>query len=614
MERRKINVFIASPGDLKDERQEFRKTMQLLNVGFGDGASVEFVPLGWENTLASTGPRVQSVINTDIDRCDIFILAMYRRWGQGAPDAEPYTSYTEEEFHRALERWKTSGTPEIFVFFKRVDAESEADPGPELRKVMEFRKHLEETRQVLYRYFDSPESLMEEIDKHLRAYVKCELPRADELREAVVLPMAALNEIEKAKKIAKEKEIEAEKARDAEKQANLKLEIRDLQLAEDAATLAKEGKVEFARQKFAKLAVESVNLQVLYFAYEFFYRTGDLDTAIMVIEKWLDLSGRDCETGATAAAYSNLGDLYRTRSEHQLAIDLYLKSLAIYEAIDRKEGISVLFGKLGILNQALGELQQAEDFYMKSLSMHEALGDKVGMADQFGNLGTLYQTRGEHKRAIKMYLKSLSINEALDRKEGMANIYNNLGVLHQTHNEFDQAEEMHLASLSIYEKLDHKEGMASNYCNLGLLFKNIGELDLAKKMYLKSLAKYEDLGRKEGMANNYCNLGILHLMNGEFELAEKMYLKSLAIDEAIGRKEGMASDFGNLGYLYQIRGDYIQAEKMYLKSLELHELLGRKEGMAKDYGNLENLYRTHCEFQRAEEMRQKLLEILNQLS
>ena len=148
--KRTISVFIASPGDLSKERKYFRDAIHQLNVGFGDGANVAFEPLGWEDTLASTGRRNQGVINEEIDKCDVFILAMNRRWGQVAPDANPYSSYTEEEFHRALERWKKEEKPEIFVFFKRVDAESEGDAGPQLKRVMEFRKQLEETRQVLY--------------------------------------------------------------------------------------------------------------------------------------------------------------------------------------------------------------------------------------------------------------------------------------------------------------------------------------------------------------------------------------------------------------------------------------------------------------------------------
>ncbi len=115
-EPRNIAVFIASPGDLAVERRAFRDAIEQLNAGFADGANVSFEALGWEDTLASTGRRSQSVINKDIDLCDVFILTMHRRWGQAAPDAGPYSSYTEEEFHRALERWQEEKKPEIFVF------------------------------------------------------------------------------------------------------------------------------------------------------------------------------------------------------------------------------------------------------------------------------------------------------------------------------------------------------------------------------------------------------------------------------------------------------------------------------------------------------------------
>jgi hypothetical protein len=112
---RTIHVFMASPGDLAVERRAFKDVVDELNQGFGDGAGVKFVPFGWEDTLATTGRRSQAVINLDVDRCDVFVLALYGRWGQQAPDAKPYTSYTEEEFHRAFDRWRKSGTPEIFV-------------------------------------------------------------------------------------------------------------------------------------------------------------------------------------------------------------------------------------------------------------------------------------------------------------------------------------------------------------------------------------------------------------------------------------------------------------------------------------------------------------------
>ncbi|MCW2480623.1 tetratricopeptide repeat protein [Candidatus Symbiopectobacterium sp. NZEC135] len=531
--KRQISVFIASPGDLSNEREYFRKAINQLNVGFGDGADLEFNALGWEDTLASTGRRNQSVINEDIDRCDVFILVMNRRWGQPAPDAQPFSSYTEEEFHRALERWKKEEKPEIFVFFKRVDPESEADAGPQLKKVMEFRKQLEETRQVLYHYFDDEKSFVSEVDRHLRAFAKDELPKSDKQRDMNVLPLSALNEVEKAKNLAITKMKEAEDARDAKREALLKVEAMQLQMAEDAAQLSLEGRIEYARQKFAQLVVETMNLRVLLLGYEFYKRTGDLDSAFLVLKKLLDISGPDEHSQGTAMVYGNLGVLYKTR----------------------------------------GELERAEDMYQKSLAINEALGHKAGMASQYGNLGVLYKIRGELDRAEEMYRKSLAINVALNRKKGMANQYGNLGVLYRRRGDFDLAEEMFQKSLVIFEALGLNDGMASNYGNLGNVYKARGELEHAEKMYQKALVINEALERKEGMAKQYGNLGTLYMTRGEFDRAEEMYQKSLAINVSQGFKEGMANQYGNLGNLYKARGEFQRAEAMYQKALPIFEYL-----------------------------------------
>jgi hypothetical protein len=146
---RQIKVFIASPGDLAIERRAFKDKVDELNNGFGRGADVEFVPLGWEDALSTVGRRAQSVINHDVDACDIFILVMWRRWGQNAPDADPFASYTEEEFYRALARFEKTNTPTIFVFFKHIEGGQMADPGEQLKKVLGFRKKLEESQGSL---------------------------------------------------------------------------------------------------------------------------------------------------------------------------------------------------------------------------------------------------------------------------------------------------------------------------------------------------------------------------------------------------------------------------------------------------------------------------------
>jgi hypothetical protein len=43
--KKTISVFIASPGDLAEERAKFKESIEELNQGFGIGADVKFDPL-----------------------------------------------------------------------------------------------------------------------------------------------------------------------------------------------------------------------------------------------------------------------------------------------------------------------------------------------------------------------------------------------------------------------------------------------------------------------------------------------------------------------------------------------------------------------------------------
>ena len=62
---RGIQVFIATPGGLDDERAGFRKTMTEFNEDEGFERGVTFIPVGWELARPGVG-RPQEKINEDV--------------------------------------------------------------------------------------------------------------------------------------------------------------------------------------------------------------------------------------------------------------------------------------------------------------------------------------------------------------------------------------------------------------------------------------------------------------------------------------------------------------------------------------------------------------------
>ena len=268
------------------ERQALRTLLEQLNK---DSAEVSFEPLVWENSLSSVGPRAQSVINEMVDRCDVFILMMHREWGQPAPDSE-HGSYTEEEYYRALNRWENTKSPCIWVFLKNVDAESIADPGPQLKKVLKFRRQLEKSGIVLYKTFEDEHDFRSIAKDHLQAYVGDTPRRPADSDERVVFPTDVLRQVEQAWISARASRRLYEAAFDEAKAEAARAAEYAFLLARLAARDALQGRVEDARESFAKIVPDTSDISILHLAFEFYQRTGELAEAESVARRWLALS------------------------------------------------------------------------------------------------------------------------------------------------------------------------------------------------------------------------------------------------------------------------------------------------------------------------------------
>ena len=75
-----LRVFLASPGDMQEERKTVRNAVAEVNELVAEEFGVHVELLGWEETLIGAG-RPQALINQELDRCGLVIAMMWRRWG-----------------------------------------------------------------------------------------------------------------------------------------------------------------------------------------------------------------------------------------------------------------------------------------------------------------------------------------------------------------------------------------------------------------------------------------------------------------------------------------------------------------------------------------------------
>ncbi|WP_455245328.1 DUF4062 domain-containing protein [Petrachloros mirabilis] len=183
--RKIIRAFLASPGDLQEERQAIREVVDEFNESWANELGYQVELIGWEETVAGFG-RPQHLINQDLDRCDLFLGMIWKRWGTPPDNDGEFSSGFEEEFERSMARCEKTGSPEISLFVKQIPDEFMVDPGDDLKKVLEFQKRIIAGKKILFQNFSTVRDMETLARRCITAYVnrvraETELSEPDEL-------------------------------------------------------------------------------------------------------------------------------------------------------------------------------------------------------------------------------------------------------------------------------------------------------------------------------------------------------------------------------------------------------------------------------------------------
>jgi Domain of unknown function (DUF4062) len=191
-----IRVFLASPGDLQDERRSAKYAVEELNKGIASYLGFRVELKGWEDTLSGSG-RPQAIINQELDRCELFIGIMWKKWGTPPAIQGPYSSGFEEEFERSSERLKETGQPEMAMYFKEITKEFLVDPGKDLKKVISFRKRITSEKSILFETFSEANEFQKCVRQKITDYlINLNKAEVENLEEKQSKTKSAVGDIE----------------------------------------------------------------------------------------------------------------------------------------------------------------------------------------------------------------------------------------------------------------------------------------------------------------------------------------------------------------------------------------------------------------------------------
>jgi len=161
----KLKVFIASPGDVKEEREIVSHVVQEISRMFSETLRTELEPVLWEtHGWPDVGDDSQDVINKEIGEYDVLVGIMWQRFGTPTKRAG---SGTGEEFERAYNYFKKYQRPKIMFYFRNTPFYTTEIAGiNQFRKVIRFRKNLEQLG-VLFWEYDTPLEFERNVREHL---------------------------------------------------------------------------------------------------------------------------------------------------------------------------------------------------------------------------------------------------------------------------------------------------------------------------------------------------------------------------------------------------------------------------------------------------------------
>lgn len=170
-ERRKVvRVFLGSPGDLNPERSAAKAAVDEINDQIASNLGYHVELVRWENVVASFG-RPQGTINKELERCELFLGMIWKRWGSPPAIGGKYTSGFHEEYSISCESCAQTGKPEVSLFFKDVDPAQLDDPGDELKRVLEFKNDVTNSKTVIYERFAGADDLAPKLRRCITQYL-----------------------------------------------------------------------------------------------------------------------------------------------------------------------------------------------------------------------------------------------------------------------------------------------------------------------------------------------------------------------------------------------------------------------------------------------------------
>lgn len=440
-----LKVFLASPGDLFEERLAVKAIVDEHNRRESRGSGSQYEIVGWE-TVPGTARRAQAAINVLIDSSHFMIVLFKGRWGTKPGSPWGYTSGTEEEFFTGLMELNRSDSLMRDVWVAFFDTEA-----PDYQ-VQALKNEIIQSNSLMFESIDGITDLRRKLTQRLVHW--SESPSVKIPRSIELLPSSGKDVLRATK-----------------------LRIRGEELIELGQPAAGRSALEAA-------ACIGGPLERLAFA-KMLRRTGELEEAYHQAQAAIDFyaEGDTLHSVAAAEAFSAQARVMSAQGKTYDSIGRLERALVLLVQDDEiAQGARCrILDDLGLAYQGTGNMLSAREKFQESLRQREAMGVASDIAQSWINIARLEVGCENLEAAAKYADRAIE----LIRSEPAMNLHGNANVL-LAQVRLRQGQGIDgishgKAALAANRQVDNKRGEAISLLVLGQCYRSAGQIEDARR-------------------------------------------------------------------------------------------------------------------------------------
>lgn len=179
----------------------------------------------------------------------------------------------------------------------------------------------------------------------------------------------------------------------------------------------------------------------------------------------------------------------QARDSHQLdqAVELYQQARVLYEKINDRRSLAILWGSLGITDWYRNDMESVRASYERALPLRRAIDDRILEGRTLNGLGSVSFQQGRYWEAVEFYDQAIALRRNTGDIEGLITSYSyrgaaciRLGELMDARRSFEEALPLLRTAGSLLQKIEI-------YNNLGSLNKEMGRLNSAVEAYQEAI-------------------------------------------------------------------------------------------------------------------------------